>query len=357
MLGLHPAYEHKLLGYFPQGGALKCPPVNAAAEFPNAHRGQPSIHVNPDHKHMSNVDLTDKHSILLYLRLRARESIGLIERKFSQTEYRQRAAEANRQVHAAAGDLKTIAIQRAKINNWSPQTLLDSLLKISYSSYVVMIERRNSYWPYEYMTFSRRIGELWEPFCKTAFDYPANPDLHLITPPLFSDVRDTLQQEMLSYIRNLPLSASEIETLEDYYRKTWLLVSSGEIKLELDVHFTLKETDCHVDFKSGFQSNEKGNTNRLLLVATIYRQLVSGENRCILLVRSDRELNNNYLRTLARSGLWDVHHGEDAYAQIASYTNFDFVDWIQQNIAWSEDFDAATINHLRVNDLEKYLKW
>jgi hypothetical protein len=46
------------------------------------------------------------------------------------------------------------------------------------------------------------------------------------------------------------------------YQKVWILVTSGEIKLELDLHFENGENDFVVDFKSGFSSNEKGNTNR-----------------------------------------------------------------------------------------------
>jgi hypothetical protein len=43
---------------------------------------------------------------------------------------------------------------------------------VTYTNYVVMIEARNDTWPYDYMTFSRRIGELWEPFAKLCFRYP-----------------------------------------------------------------------------------------------------------------------------------------------------------------------------------------
>ncbi len=43
---------------------------------------------------------------------------------------------------------------------------------ITYTNDVVMLESRNSVWKYEYMSFSRRVGELWEPFCKLCFNYP-----------------------------------------------------------------------------------------------------------------------------------------------------------------------------------------
>jgi len=58
-----------------------------------------------------------------------------------------------------------------------------------------------------------------------------------------------------------------------YYRKVWALVTSGDVKLELDLHFIYKGKKFVVDLKSGFHSNEKGNTNRLLLVGAIYKNL------------------------------------------------------------------------------------
>src|SRR5699024_9928190 len=46
------------------------------------------------------------------------------------------------------------------------ENMLHHILLSTYSSYVVMIEERNRIKNYEYMDFSRRMGELWEPFCK-----------------------------------------------------------------------------------------------------------------------------------------------------------------------------------------------
>ena len=42
---------------------------------------------------------------------------------------------------------------------------------ITYACYVVMLESRNEVWPYDYMAFSRRVGELWEPFCKLCLNF------------------------------------------------------------------------------------------------------------------------------------------------------------------------------------------
>ena len=80
-----------------------------------------------------------------------------------------------------------------------------------------------------------------------------------------------------------------------------------------------------VDFKSGFSSNEKGNTNRLLLVATIYQSL--GANyRCCLFVRTSEVGNNSYFQTLKSSGIWEAYCGSESYTKIKEYSGFDVED-------------------------------
>jgi hypothetical protein len=76
-----------------------------------------------------------------------------------------------------------------------------------------MLETRNDVWNYEYMTFSRRIGELWEPFCKLCFSYPIN-NVALFIPPLFSDVKRKLSDEIEVYIDKLKISTNEKRAIE-----------------------------------------------------------------------------------------------------------------------------------------------
>lgn len=228
---------------------------------------------------------------------------------------------------------------------------------ITYCSYVMMIEHRNRAWLYEYMAFARRIGELWEPFCKNCFDFPVRDDVELIEPPLFSEVREQLQQEIRDYIENLNLDDLEKSQLVQYYDKVWSLVTSGEIKLELDLHFRIDGKNYNIDFKSGFQSNEKGNTNRLLLVASIYKNILSENNECLLFVRAEEDDNNHYLQTLKNSGIWDVYCGSETYSKINTYSGFDIAKWINENIEWEKDLDQDTLTHFNDNDLVKYLSW
>lgn len=299
----------------------------------------------------------DKNIVLQYLRDRASESYGETIRTYGVADYRKRAGAINKAIKKTALYLRTIVIQRSIAQNWEKTETLNNILMITYCSYIIMIEYRNRAWPYEYMAFARRIGELWEPFCKNCFDFPIRDDVQLIEPPLFSDVREQLQEEIRNYIENLSLSKEEKSQLLIYYDKVWSLVTSGEIKLELDLHFSINTKNYNIDFKSGFQSNEKGNTNRLLLVASIYKNIISENNECLLFVRADEDDNNHYLQTLKNSGIWNVSCGIDTYSKIEKYSGFDLATWIHNNMEWENDLDKDTLAHFHDNDLVKYLSW
>jgi len=299
----------------------------------------------------------NKNAILHYLRDRAAESYGGIIRVHGERDFKKRAAAMNKAIIKTTQNLKTIIVQRSLAQSWTKEEILNNILMVIYCSYIVMIEYRNKAWLYEYMAFSRRIGELWEPFCKTCFDFPVRNDVELFEPPLFSDVKKELQQEIRGFIESLNLTASEKHQLLDYYDKVWSLVTSGEIKLELDLHFQIAEHKYNVDFKSGFQSNEKGNTNRLLLVASIYKNIIGIDNKCMLFVRAQEDDNNHYLQTLKNSGIWDVYCAEETYEQIKAYSGFDLMAWINGNIEWQNDFEQETLAYFNENDLEKYLSW
>jgi len=203
------------------------------------------------------------------------------------------------------------------------------------------------------MDFSRRVGELWDPFCKLCFYYPIN-DVSLFIPPLFSEVKRKLTAEIVDCIDKLNISNEEKEELKRYYDKVWSFVTSGEIKLELDLHFISQDQKYVVDFKSGFGSNEKGNTNRLLLVASIYKSL-SEDFKCLLFVRADE--NNSYFNTLKNSGIWDAYCGNETYHKIKEYSGYDLKKWIEKNMDWTNDFMPETVDHLEENNLLQYLLW
>jgi succinate dehydrogenase flavin-adding protein (antitoxin of CptAB toxin-antitoxin module) len=295
----------------------------------------------------------DKAKLLKYFRERSNEFLSEVNSDFGNTEYKKKAKKLNTLLVKAKKTLIEIIEQKAKNENWTNQEILESVLMVTYCNYVVMLEVRHSVWEYEYMTFSRRIGELWEPFCKLAFEHPLN-DLELFVPPLFSDVKKKLANEIEVYIKGLNISQEQKNQLDKYYNKVWGLVMSGEIQLELDLHFVYQGNKYVVDFKSGFGSNEKGNTNRLLLVASIYHNL-EDNYQPLIFVRSDD--NNNYFNTLKNSGIWSAFSGSDTYDQLMKFSGYDLRSWINSNIDWKHDLDANFVKYLEKNGLTQYLTW
>ncbi|MDR3707475.1 MAG: hypothetical protein P4L33_04185 [Capsulimonadaceae bacterium] len=305
-----------------------------------------------------NIDNTlknRKQDILAYFRERASESLEVIRSTVGSNDYRGMADAINKAVTKTRDSVISSVRQVAEAEKWKRSELLETVLIVTYCSYVVMIDNRNEVWPYDYMAFSRRIGELWEPFCKLCFDYPIN-NISPFIPPLFSEVKRQLVKELKDYIATLPLDDEQRSELIKYYEKVWTMVDAGQVQLELDLHFVTKRSKINVDFKSGFGSNEKGNTNRLLLVASIYSNLPDNY-KCVLLVRSEEDTNNNYFKTLKNSGIWEAHCGSAAYDKIYEYSGYDLKSFVQNNVDWDEDFTESTTRHFAEHELGTYLKW
>ena len=294
-----------------------------------------------------------KIELLSYFRDRASEALTVIKSKFAETQSDKRARAINESLNQTKSALITTILQQAEKEKWTNKEKLECILMVTYCNIVVMIESRNSVRPYEYMDFSRRVGELWDPFCKLCFYYPIN-DISLFIPPLFSEVKKKMTYEIADYIDSLTITVEEKQELKIYYDKVWSLVSSGEIQLELDLHFLHNDQKYVVDFKSGFGSNEKGNTNRLLLVATTYQNL--DENyKCLLFVRAEE--NNSYFNTLKNSGIWEAYCGNEAYQKIKTHSGYDLKLWTDKNIDWVNDFNNETITHFTDKNLLQYLLW
>jgi hypothetical protein len=233
---------------------------------------------------------------------------------------------------------------------------LEKILMVYYCSYIVMIEYRNRMRPYEYMDFTRRVGELWEPFCKLCWKYTSEEGIADIIPPTFDEAKLQLLTDLNSFIATTSLTEGQQQELNKYLGLMWELVASGEIKLESDLHFEKDGVKYNVDFKSGFNSNEKGNTNRLLMVGGIYKKLDPNYEN-IILVRAEESENNHYLQTLKNSTQWNVYCGQETYDKIEELTGFPLKSWIKQNIDWENDLDSETIGYLRENNLNQYLRW
>ena len=266
-----------------------------------------------------------------------------------------KASEINKLIKAYRDEKLVIIKRQASSENWENERLLNEILCMTYVSYIVMLEYRNKVWPYEYMSFARRIGELWEPFCRLAFEYPVK-ELHIIEPPDFEQVQWGIRKSATEYIDSLEVSEDIKAELKRHYSIPWTMVDSGGIKLALDLHFEQAGIHYNCDFKSGFSSNEKGNTNRLLLVASIYNSLGEIE-KTLLFVRQNEDENNHYLQTLKNSPYWDVYCADGCYAAINSFTGFDIRSWLDNNADWIRDISDELRTHLQANDLLKYLTW
>lgn len=231
---------------------------------------------------------------------------------------------------------------------------LDEIFMIHYTYYIVMLESRNKVWPYDVMSFSRRIGELWEPFCKLPFDYPSK-DIVSYIPPTYTMFRDNLNAELITYINSLDITDEQRQELGERIRKIFELSESGAINLKEDLHFEADGTKYVVDYKSGFSSNEKGNVNRLLLVAKIY-SIMNGY-KCMMFVRQPEEENNHYLKTLKNSKLWEVYCSTDTYNKIFELTGVNLREWMDKNMNWKIDISSEFRDYLENNNLIQYLTW
>lgn len=132
-----------------------------------------------------NIDKTlkdNKSELLAYFRDRASEFLTDIKQKYAETQSDKRARAINECLNETKSKLIATILQQAEKEKWTHHEKLECLLMITYCNIVVMIESRNSVRPYEYMDFSRRVGELWDPFCKLCFYYPVN-DVSLFVPP------------------------------------------------------------------------------------------------------------------------------------------------------------------------------
>lgn len=152
---------------------------------------------------------------------------------------RDKANEINKRIKEFREDEMATIKTVAKRESWDNQTLLNEILLLTYASYIVMLEYRNKVWKYDYMAFARRIGELWEPFCKLAFYFPIKK-LTLIDPPDFNEVQTRFKNDAVEYIESLALSAEIKAELKRHYDIPWTMVDSGGIKLGLDLHFEQK---------------------------------------------------------------------------------------------------------------------
>jgi len=263
----------------------------------------------------------------------------------SDESHQEKAKAVNAYVEAAKKPLSERLLKIAE-----PQDRQAALLVLAYCASVVSLEYRHRVWPYEYMAFSRRVGELWERFCSAAWDCPSRPRVDRITEPEFSQVYASIRGRVLE---NAKGSRGFKQIEEDLGH---LLTLIGEINMKEDEVFEVEGRPHVVDFKSGFGSNEKGNTSRLLAVGRAYR-LWKPETTLLLLVR--QEENNHYLEIIRKSRLWEVHCGDAAYAKIDELTGANTKGIRRKIINFEADLSPEFQKDIRghLSDLTAYLRW
>jgi len=316
-----------------------------------------------DSANMPNFTLSGddlKEELIGHLREEAEDEVETAIAKYPESEYddehKKRARYVNRRINNLRADLENELVATAKDRDWSNEQVLPKVLALEHAKNIVILESRNDVWKYEYMAFSRRIGEIWEPFCHICYEYSIEP-IQFFSPPSFEDIKQELRTNVSEYIRNLSIDEDKKENLLSYYENVWILVQSGDINMSLDLHFYNDDEKFNIDFKSGFSSNEKGNVNRLLMVATIYDNIEWQEYKNVLLVRSEEDRNNNYFQTLKQSDVWDAFCGSYAYNRIHNHTGFDLGNWVNKNIEWEKDFRDDVIDYFNQENLDSYLIW
>lgn len=296
---------------------------------------------------------TDKKELLEYIRSEINDEVEKVSKQ--SIENKKKSDKVNKEIAKIKNNLLkqlNVIVKKEKLDK---KQNLDALLLLNYCCYVVMLEARNSVWKYDYMTFSRRIGELWEPFAKLPFEIPLK-NIELVEPSSFEKVQTGLIKEVNDNIYSLDIEDDKKEGLVNQFNMVWSFVDSGSIQLKLDLHFKDESATYNVDYKSGFSSNEKGNTNRLLTVGSILK-MIDDKNRQVIFVRQDEEENNHYLQTLKNSGIFKVYCGDEAYDKIYEFTGYNIKQWIRENMDWKNDISDKFYEYLKENDLIKYLKW
>ena len=136
-----------------------------------------------------------KPNLLNYFRERGREKLSELRLEIGNQNHKKLASGLNVAVIESLTAFRQVIISKSERNAWSAADTLKSILASTYCAQVAMLDLRNEVWPYEYMAFSRRIGELWEHFVRIPFFYSVTEVLPFI-PPLFSEVRQSLRNEI-----------------------------------------------------------------------------------------------------------------------------------------------------------------
>lgn len=288
---------------------------------------------------------------------------GIMADRTKKKLMRRNTSRTNGFISSNKNSLKKKSIRRIEQrdrNNTSKETISDLLL-VHYVSAIVMLEARNYYWPYDYMDFARRVGELWEPFCDVPLKHPLKSNIGTYKPMSFKHIQQSRKLVAFTFINSLDLDSNDKETLKEIYDNNIKILDTQSTQMKLDLHLKQKTSNnkfiyYDIDYKSGFSSNEKGNANRELLVAGIFKSL-KDKHIPMLLVRQDATKNNDYFNKLVHSGFWTAYCGKKSYSEIYKLSGFDIQSWVNKNMNWTRDISPDFYSHLKRHDLLQYLEW
>ena len=124
-----------------------------------------------------------------YLEHLHRLTAPISDRIASETSTHQQKAKA---VNAAINEIAAPLLEAT--NFLQDRTERQSaLIVLQYCISVVSLEYRHKVWPYEYMAFSRRNGELWERFCSASWDCPSRTGVARIEVPKFRSIASSIR--------------------------------------------------------------------------------------------------------------------------------------------------------------------
>lgn len=221
-------------------------------------------------------------------------------------------------------------------------------LRNFYCYVVSVIETREKFYPYNDIEYSRRNGEMWEKFAYLCLTNP-NSEIKEIS----STAKDMFLRKVRQSIDNVVLRPNGKE-LKQFKAFVGSLIEG--INLKLDFVGQRGSQVVGIDFKSGFGSNEKGNTSRILQVGTAF-SFAEIDIKLYLLVRQDQ--NNSYLSKISESREWDVRTGRSAYKLLEELSGQNLLSFLEDEVDFISDMSPMVVKMLRdnVTGIEKYTNW
>ena len=219
---------------------------------------------------------------------------------------------------------------------------LDAILRNYYCYVVSMIETRHKLIEYNDIEFSRRIGEVWEKFCSLILENP------------FSKIKKVKEPDSSQFYKKLESDFEKFENSKELFDTIVSFI--GNLDLHLDFFGEKNGKKFGIDFKSGFGSNEKGNTERILQVGKAYNYL---NPDVILSVLVRQNENNNYLKTIEKSKIWKVSKGKNSYRYLETLCGSNITNFLKTELDFKKDFQKDVFKSLgkTVVNRDIYLNW